>query len=101
VQICGTTFRDRNGHEADDPSPKIGRHRASHPCDRETISTSFVESAVNQGHRHRAAARDPAPDGSHHAAAGGLPASSNHSCMIRTALPWSVITAVKAVVLPA
>ena len=44
----GPPFRDRNGHEADDPSPNIGRHRASHPCDRETIPTSFVESAVNQ-----------------------------------------------------
>ena len=65
---AGPPFRDRNGHEADDPSPKIGRHRAGRPCDRETISTSFAESAVNQGHRHRAAARDPMPDGSHHAA---------------------------------
>ena len=98
---AGPPFRDRNGHEADDPSPKIGRHRAGRPCDRETIPTSFVETAVNQvigtgpqrarpgARRQPSRRRQPAP------------ASSNHSCMIRTALPWSVITAAKAVVLPA
>jgi len=45
---AGPLFRDRNGHEADDPSPKIGRQRAGRPCDRETIPTPFVESVVNQ-----------------------------------------------------
>ena len=65
------------------------------------IGAPLVRALVREGWQVRAAARDPVPDGSHHAAASGLPASSNHSCMIRTALPWSVITAVKAVVLPA
>ena len=47
-QICGATLPGPERSWADDPSPKIGRHRAGRPCDRETIPTSFVETAVNQ-----------------------------------------------------